>query len=282
MSTPRFFYHAYAIPLSGTIRRPVVKNIDGHATSALSRYGGHSSAHEPPYMLSSLVSHAGASSHVSGVYVEATGRHETVAEATVRGFDLEGVLRVEMLQSGVQASHIAFAEGDPAITIKGSVLQGLSIHGQPIELESWIDIFNRLDTLDKLREYYRENAEFREAINEVAYVGRAKDLPEKVARFFPWRYTKPTDELPMHRNMTILPVFRIKTSSTDRFKVYGNVIQIENFGRVQLGELMVEWNHRRLMMMHAALGSPCDGDLTGGCSGGNGTGGPPPPPDGGG
>jgi hypothetical protein len=276
-TAPRFLYHAYAIPLSGSIDRPVVANIDGQATSAVPRYGGRTSASAPPYMLSKVVSHGGAASHVSGEYQDSSDTHETKAEATLKGLDLEGVVQIDLLTSAVQSSHPAAKRDDPLMTIKGALMQGLTVAGQDIELESWVDELNTLDTLPKLRDYYKNNLDFRKRFDDTAYVGRASELPEKVQQFFPWRNWKPSDKLPEHNGMTILPILRVKPTTSNRFNVYGNVIQIDNFGRIQLGELIVEWNHRRLMMLHAALGSPCSGNITGGCSGGNGGSSDPPP-----
>jgi hypothetical protein len=279
MSTPRFLYHASAVGLSGEIRRPFQQTIDAQAASALPRYGGRCSARFDKFQLPDILSHTGATTQVAGVYQAQSDTHETSVSATVTGFNLRGIVAADTLTSSIRSSHPASKHDEPSISIAGSQIEGLRIAGRDIVLESRLDIYTQLDTMTKLRAYYKDNAAFREDFDRAAYVGRGGELPEDVWKFFPWRNYKRSAKLPEHRGMTIVPLYTVKNPSEPGFEVYGSVIRIHDFGRVHIGELIVESHRRRLMMLHADLGSPVEGFFSASCGDGNGsTGNPPPPP----
>ena len=55
-------------------------------------------------------------------------------------------------------------------------------------------------------------------------------------------------------------------------KVYGNVIEVPQFGKVYLGEVMLRQYERQVTMLRLELGSPSGGVTTGPTTGGGGTG----------
>jgi hypothetical protein len=278
MSTPRFLYHASAVGLAGQVLRPFQQSIDAQAASALPRYGGSCSAHFGKFQLQDVLSHAGASTKATAAYQESSDTHETGVSSTVKGLDIRGIVTVETLTSSVHCSHPATKHTEPGISIAGSEIKGLRIAGRDIVLESRLDIYDKLDTMAKLREYYKENAAFRDDFDGASYVGQQAALPEDVWQFFPWRNWKRSTTLPEHRGMTIVPLYTVKNASEPGFEVYGNVVRVHDFGRVHIGELIIESHRRRLLMLHADLGSPVEAFFCAGCSDGNGGSGNPPPP----
>jgi hypothetical protein len=281
MSTPRFLYHASAVGLAGQVLRPFQQSIDAQAASALPRYGGSCSARVDKFQLQDVLSHAGASTKATGAYQGSSDTHETGVSSTVKGLDIRGIVTVETLTSSVHSSHPATKHSEPGISIAGSEIKGLRIAGRDIVLESRLDIYNKLDTMAKLREYYKENAAFRDDFDSAAYVGQQAALPEDVWQFFPWRNWKGSTTLPEHRGMAIVPLYTVKNASEPGFEVYGNVVRVHDFGRVHIGELIIESHRRHLLMLHADLGSPVEAFFCVGCSNGNGGSGNPPPPPGG-
>ncbi len=284
MKPPRFLFHASAVGLSGEILRPIQHKqiIEAQAPTALPRYGGGASARLERFDVPGIVAHKGAATQANGAYQGHTDTFETTVQSTLTGFDLRGILTADVLTASVTSSHPSTAGGEPKISIKGSQIQGLRIAGKEIELEPRLDIFNQLDSLSKLRDYYKDNASFREDFERAAYVGQEGALPEDVRNFFPWRRHKKSSTLHEYNGMTIIPLYTVKNPSEPGFEVYGNVIRVHDFGRVHIGELIIESHRRRVMMLHADLGSPVEGTFTASCSDGNGGSGNPPPPNGGG
>jgi len=278
MNTPRFLYHASAVGLAGEVRRPFQQPIHAQATTALPRYGGHAASRVDNFQLADIVTHSTASSDATGVYNQLSNSFETTVKATVTGLDIRGVVTVESLTSMVHSTHPATKGAEPHISVSGSEINGLRVAGRDIVLESRLEIYSKLATMTALRDYYKETADFREDFERAAFVGRESALPEDVWHFFPWRRSKSSATLHEDQGLTIVPLYTIKNPSEPGFEVYENVIKVADFGRVHIGELIIQGDRRRLLMVHADLGSPCEGCVSAGCSDGNGTN----PPDGGG
>ena len=266
----RFLYHAQAVGISGQITKPTNQLISSQATSVLPPAGGYSSGRQDAYQLLEILSHTGTASEVSGSDNPTTGDHETSVTATVQGLNIGNVLLLDGCTARLSSVHPA--DGSQArITPQGSFFQNLQIAGQAIQLESRVDVYHMLDSMDKLREHYKSDAAFRNSFIEDAFVGKEKALPDKHHRYFPWRKVTALDRLPEKQTgTTIVPLFIIKNKSAPGFTVNGNVITIENFGTIALGELVISGYERRLTMLHADLGSPTVGTLSVASAGGNG------------
>jgi hypothetical protein len=278
MNKTRFLYHAQAVGLSGKITRPFEQNLDVQAVSAIPSSGGYSSARINDVRIREIFHCPTVHSETTGSFNEKNDSHDTSATATAEGFNLSDVVTAQVITARVSSSHAAGRDEEPSIRALGTSIQGLRIAGRDIELESLVDDFSELDTMTKLRERYKKDDGFRKRIQETAMIGRRSELAdERLHRFFPWCHRKPTDELPEFRHTTILPLFRILNPSAPGFRVIGNVVHVENFGRIHIGELVVSGYERRVNLLHVNLGSPVDGDVDACAVGGNGSTNDPPP-----
>jgi hypothetical protein len=266
----RFLYNACAVGFAGRITRPLNHLIPSQATSALAPAGGYSSAREPAYKLLEIVSHQGATSEATGTDDPITHSHDTSVTATVHGLNISSVLLLESCTAYLSSVHPADGE-PPRISPQGSFFLNLQIAGRKIELESRIDLYSELDTLDKLRKRYEEDAEFKMRFLEEAFVGKENALHEKHRKFFPWRSTDKTEELPVTKSGTVIvPLFVVLNPSAPGFHVNVNVITVENFGTVTLGELVINGYERRVTMLQAELGSSTGGNVCAAIGAGNG------------
>ncbi len=158
----------------------------------------------------------------------------------------------------VQSTHPATKGAEPQISVAGSQITGLRVAGRDIVLEPRLDIYCQLATMTALRDYYKETAAFREDFERSAFVGRESALPEDVWHFFPWRRSQSSATLHEDQGLTIVPLYTIKNPSEPGFEVYENVIKVHDFGRVHIGELIIQGDRRRLLMKQAELQSPCE------------------------
>jgi len=266
---PRFYYHAHAVALSGEIKHPFQERIAEQAPSSVSPFGGYASIKADDYDLRGAVRHCGARSLTEGSYSAEKDEHYAVASASLENFNLFDVVMVEYLTAKVTAVH-SVRQQEPSISPHGSNIRNLRVAGHLIELEPLCGIYHTLDTMTKVREDYRNNKSFREAFHRDANVGNGESLPEKVLKFFPWRKHKATDELPEFRDHTIVPLFRIKDPQVRGIDVYGNVMHVHNFGRIRVGEMFINRDQRRVVMLHVEMGSPQSGDLNAGTGSGGG------------
>ena len=263
----RFVYRAHAIGLSGHITKPIVRPIPSRAVSALSPGGGHSTASHPGDEIEGIFSHRGATSEARGA--QNGNQCETLVTATVKELRIEDKLSLDSCWMQLESVH---SEGKQASIKPAGSFENLQIAGRTIRLESRADIYNSLDTLEALSEQYKNDPEFRTQFLREAFVGNESALLEKERKYFPWRQLQNPMELPVSRTgKTVVPLFAVLNPSEPGFHVSGNVITVEDFGTIVLGELTIGPHERRLTMLHAELGSPAEGFLIAADGDGNGT-----------
>jgi hypothetical protein len=267
----RFMYHAYAIGLAGQFRRPIHDVIPSQAVSALAPGGGYSHARHEPHHFHEIFSHQGVASKASGTLNPHTGNHETSVTASVRGLNIDHVLHLDLCTAHLRSVHPP--KGQPHITPHGSFFENLRIAGRRITLESRVDDYHRLDTLEKLSEHYKTDPQFQARYLKDAFVGNEKSLHEKQHPFFPWRNATNTADLPVTgaHKLAIVPLFVVTNPSGPGFHVSGNVITVDDFGTIVLGEMVISGHERRITMLRVELGSPTDGSMCVGIGNSNGT-----------
>lgn len=266
---PRFHYHAHAIALAGEVTHPFHEIIDVQAPATIPPMGGFSSSHAERYRLPSIVMHQGARSKATGKHNPEAKTHEAMAYAAVEGLNIEDVLTVDFVTAHVTATFFAGDEQrppdkEPRISPRGSMFHRLRIAGRDIILEPNVDLYHELDTLTKVSDAYTSNTNgFKDKFDLDTFIGKENELPATHHRFFPWRKQKPTPTLPVCDNHTIVPLFTVKNADEPGvFEVKGNVVYVRNFGRIHLGEMVITPHERRVMMIHADMGSPEDADLS--------------------
>lgn len=278
MNTTRFMYHAHAVGLAGKITRPFEETLGVQAASALPGSGGYGSSRSHDVRIREIFSCPVTHTEVAGSHNPRSDSHDTSATATVEGFNLSDVVTATTITARVSSSHPAGRDEEPTIVPLGTTIVGLRIAGHDIELESLVGDFSELHTMTGLRKRYKEDAQFRGRLEETGMIGRREAMPDaRLHKFFPWCHRKPTEELPEFRNMTVLPLFRILNPSSPGFTVIGNVVHVENFGRIHVGELVITPYERRVNALHVDLGSPVDGSIDASAVGTNGTTNDPPP-----
>ena len=282
MSRTRFLFHAYAAGLSGRIHRPYEHLLEVQAPSALPPSGGVSSGSSKGVKIRDFLQCDSVISRATGEFQASTGTYETRVSAVAEQFNLGGVITADLIRAQVHSSHSQQEHVPPSIVPEGSAIINLKVKGTSIELENLSDLFTELNTLEKVRDRHRNNPEFRGRIHEYTMVGRFAELAEsRLHRYFPFCRRQPSDELHETRHAAILPLFRVLTPSGPGFRVVQNVIHIENFGRLHLGELIITAVERRVTALHVDLGSPTGGYVTACSVGANGGQTDPPVPSGG-
>lgn len=256
----RFAYHAHALALQGEITHPFQEKLEPQAPSAVSPFGGFGIARADPFSLRDVVSHGGARSRTEAGYNPKTDEHYAVANVVLERFNLSDVVTADSIVARLTAVHSG-REDEPRISPHGSFIQNLRVAGTPIELVPYVGTYHTLDTMQKVRDHYKTNADFRNALHEDARIGKEESLPEKVRKFFPWRHHQTNGELPEFHGHTIVPLFRIVDPKVPGIDVHGSVIHIHHFGRLHIGELLIRSEDRRITMIHADLGSPQEARL---------------------
>ncbi len=264
MSRTKFLFHAGSAGLAGRINRPFEESLDVQAPTALPPSGGTSKGQAKNIQLREFFQAGSVTSSTTGFFHPATSTYETRSSCVVEKFNLgNGTVTIDLIRAELHSSFFKDSDQAPSIVPTGSAIINMKVNGAPILLENLADRFTELNTMDKLRARHREDEEFRTMAGELMMVDRHQDLiGDKLTKYFPFCHRRPSIELHETKHSAILPLFRILTESGPDFRVVQNVIYIRNFGRIQLGELVVMPFQRQVTGLHADLGSNTGGDIT--------------------
>jgi hypothetical protein len=271
--TPRFFYNAHAVALSGHLTLPFQEVIESQAPTALSTAGGFSSqtVQDFDHRGRGAITCKSASTHVTGSYSAKDHGYFTVIESKVEKLNLLGIVTIERLVGRLMSRH-ACKEKDPSQPYAapepdyvepssvplGSAIEGLRIAGVPIDVKLIVPALCKHSTHTKLRE---EGAHL--FGNGTLYGDPPKDANASIFGTMVESYST--------GGQTITP----ENAPDYGFQLDGKDIVIEHFGRLRLAEILITPQSRRFVMFHAELGCATEGMVT--AASGNGNGLPIPP-----
>ena len=273
-----FFFHGQGVGLGGVVTRPFRQLIDAKAAASLPITGGKSSANSGKHTVPDLqdprfeglphvVSIDSAITDLSGT-LDTDNVYRTRVSTIVEGLNVEGVVTADKVIANLVTEHFP-GEEEPRIDVSGSAIVNLRVNGEPVPVELDCGLFKDLNTHTSFKERFDRDPEFKRSMRQRFLWGDLK--PEEVPEFLrdQYNYTDSQKSLPESKGITPCSVVKSVTGSKG-FQVFRHVLVIPNFGKVFLGELLLQKNARRLTMMRFKLGSPVDAELT--VSGGDGNG----------
>ncbi len=259
---PKFLYHAQAAGVSGQITRPFYRSLSVQAPSALPSGGGYSSGRKKNVRIREVLNVGTVRTQATGSYQKETDSHATETFATTEQFNVSGIVTADVITASLRSTHPARTDEQPSFSLAGTLITNLRIAGREIILKSYVDLFSELGKHEDIINRYESDAEFRNELQETAMSGKKTEMTDgRLHRFFPWCHQAPSEKLPHRRGVTVLPLFKVLNPSEPGFTVHGNVVYVKDFGRIQIGQLVVEAYERRVTMLHVNLGSPIDGDI---------------------
>lgn len=286
-----FYYHADASTLGGHFRSPLQQDVPIQTPISLSPSGGFGSAHSERYSFQDLVSFERAYTTVSGAINEDTKGFRTTVSATIEGLSILGVVTAERVVARI-ASESPSQEGEyePTVTFAGSHFDGLKISGCPVEVVIDQHILHPEhpeppDPRDapEGKPFFDQSANLQPPARNLPLIenplfiakvqrqyNRMRDsrfLPgwvtdRSIPEWIPERYPANLQSKINQRGMILCTLVK-STSGEFAGAPYGNVFSIPDIGRVFLGEVLVDRNTHRLIMVRVELGCGTNGDLSG-------------------
>jgi len=269
-------FHAHATGVAGQLTHPFKDVLEVQAPAALPITGGYSRGRVENFRYKEIVSFKAAYTQVTGGYCEETDSWDTVMTATVEGFEIMGMIKADLIV-GRLSSRYPVNGDEPSILPLGSRFEGLQIAGNPVNVVLNTGLYCKLDTHSKVYDAYKNDASFREEFDRSHQVGKHEELPETHQAYFPWGRHKPTEEIPHADGMIAASLVKSLEYETDAFRHYGHVIYLPHFGKIILGQLLVNHKARRLTMVQVDLGCSVCGMMTAASGESNGTPMPPHP-----
>lgn len=254
-----FHFHAHAQALGGEFRHPLWSIIPTQATASLPTVGGHATAEATDFHFQDFIHIRHAHTHISGkrrqarnpdgsCKVDRAGKEiiefVTHSSTTLTGLNILGRLTFDRIVSRLSSIHV---NGNPEghITADDSRFEGFRIDGQEFEVKLQHDLLVKSQTFAELARTLASNPKF----------GKI-DAKRQVA------------------SCTLIDTIATK-KKLPGVTVQGNLITIDNFGKIFLAEVFAEVGTRTLTMLHLELGSPHVASIAAGESVTNGQSGPP-------
>lgn len=270
-----YLYNAHGYGFGGRIDRPFQHVLDVHAGASLPTTGGYEVSRRENFRLNEIISYTAAHTVVAGSRNEKDGSYTTLASSTIEGLNILDMVTADRIVARV-ASKQLITDDEPTITPIGSHFENLRIAGCPIEVELDTDLFNRFGTFSDFKKAYEGDQQHRERMQAAFLWGKPKfEVPDFLRERYNWFAG---DKFPESKGIVLCSLVKgFKTccgefkDNCGELKVYGNVIDVPQFGKVYLGEVMLKQYEREVTMLRVEMGSPTSGPASGPSGGGGGT-----------
>jgi hypothetical protein len=276
------YYHADASALGGHIRRPFDRPIPVQAAVSLPPVGGFVEArgrkNPDESEVNSIVSFEAAYSHVSGSVNKVNGAFTTMVTSTVEKFNVLDTFTADRLVAQISIDHPPKGY-IPKVSLIGTQFENVRIGGDRVEIILDLDICSHSNEgeypsqrcmydrqfLSKVGEQYRRTNDAKSMPDWI----EDRTVPEWVKDRYQWDDSEDALSEKGHVLCSIVKEIRGKFPG----KHYHNIIEIPDFGKIFLGELIVDCVSYQLIMARLELGSPTEASVTASVGKANGTGG---------
>ena len=250
---PPFIFHASAMAFSGHVTRPIEHVIEVQAGTSLPTTGGHGSARVENFRFNQMVSFKAGYSQVSGSEKIENGKpvaYTTLSSAVLEGLNIQDVVTADRIVARLSSSFVP-KDGDDneeyesRILTIGSRFENLRVAGCKVDVELHDEL--DLGTFEQARNHYKNNPVFKKMVDDP--FSRGKKTSRKVAT---------------HGSIHCSLVKKFEPEECPGiFTCHGYVLEVEEFGKIYLAEVLVTHRCKTLTMLRVELGSPSGGGFTG-------------------
>jgi hypothetical protein len=238
-----YIYRASAVAFGGQLSRPSPEPLDAQAAVVLPSGGGYDSERSEGYAYREIFRFRMARSQVVGNF--SNGHHNTLATTTIEDLNIGDMLTADRVTARVAAVQREGDEGAPEYSLVGSTFVNLRVAGVKVELDY---IFGRRDSLlgergSRLLTDFPKIAKSQEKLFE----------PDR------------KEWLSGAKRQGYFPMSLFSSVRCDGLaQTKGLSIDVEQFGRIHLGEILASPQGLQLTMFRLELGCPVEGDISGG------------------
>lgn len=252
-----FLFHGSAFGLAARFDHPEKVTIPTQAMAVLAPTGGEASSTVKAFQYKDAIMFDEATARVVGAQ-DPDGSYHTEVTATIRGLRFLQLVQADLIVARVNSIHrpretrTGVIE-ESEVTLTGSAIEGLYIAGRKLDFELDCEAFSVNATFDKLRKAKRGSMFGHRGAKETlirASVVKSIDC------------TRITDA---EKKKTADPKYILPGVRSE-----DNVVWVPHFGKIFLGEVIVQRGYRRINMLRMELGCGTGGGGTAGGGEGNG------------
>jgi hypothetical protein len=260
------YFHADANALGGKLERPVEQLVPVQTPLSLPPVGGYASTRKEEFRLEGILSFKAAHTQVAGSLESKKGSWTTMVTSVVEGLNVLDILTADRLVAQIATEHPSIGYV-PRVTFLGSEFDNVRIAGRPVEIDVDLDIAKSDNGEEFPSQACIRDQQFLTAVGEqrrrmvdersIPEWCEDKAVPSWVRERYQW------DNLDANggKDGVLCSVVKeIRGQFPGR--VFGHAFEIPEFGRAYLGELLVDANSFRLIMVRLELGSPAQAHLS--------------------
>jgi len=271
------YFHAYADAFGGRLYQPFEQVLTSVAPTSLPVVGGYGSARQEDFRVGELISIDKAYTQVAGS-TTASGSFLTLVTSVLEGVNIDNIFFADRIALQMSTDHPASGYF-PKVSFVGTHFRGVRVGSCELEPELNLGICDQGDPRkypsasclfdEGLRAYAREQSH-----KLAASLDGLRDTAGFFERFHELHSNggpNTNEKIAERGNIACSVVVGISAKGRFPGTIVGNVIEIPAFGRIHLGELLVEHGSFDLTMIRLEMGCPTTGHGSGGHGGINGS-----------
>jgi hypothetical protein len=256
-----FYFHADASSLGGFIEKPFQKHIPPRALGSLPAVGGHVTTRTGAFDFEGVLSCRSAYTRVSGSQIDEDGSAVVSVTSVLEGLNVLEILKAERIVAQVTA-EFSGSGGFPRISFAGSHFDGPVIGHSDASLAlnpGLLGIAGAKAPRPPLTQSLFHETGRQQAAK---LVKSAKAEPDHDAlRWLTDRYGWMDSDPKSRKDGFLLCSLVDGVGGAIPGRSFGHVVEIPDFGRIFLGELLVGPTSIQLSMIRAELGCATHGNL---------------------
>ncbi len=258
-----FYYDADASSLGGFIEKPFQEIIPSRASVSLPAVGGYATTRTEAFNFKEIVSCRSAYTRVSGRTIEEGGPWSTQVTSVIEGLNILEILTAERIVAQISVEHSR--EGGPSrISFAGTHFGKLRVGGQdvcPMLNSNLFAVGNEADNVSSRGTWPALlNAGQEQARKLVQNVAESTDRNayEWVLQRYGWMESKRE----LQKDGCVLCSLVDGIEGTVPGKTLSHFVEIPDFGRIFLGEILAFPRSIQLTMVRAELGCNVHGKIS--------------------
>jgi hypothetical protein len=265
------FYDADANAIGGRVERPFEQIVPVQAALSLPSVGGYATSRSEDFRFQGILSCRAAQTQVAGSFNEGNGSWTTIVSATIENLNVLDVVTADRVVAQISTEHPRVGY-TPKVSFIGTQFINLRIGGCKIEPVLDLGLCDQDGGNDYPKQPCIQDREFLNKVGKLHQNMRSepKDKANLAwSRYRDWleqRYpssesdTDPDEKLTKERGMVLCSLVQ-DIQGDCPWNPFGHVIVVPEFGKIFLGELLLDHNSFHLIMLRLELGCPLQGSI---------------------
>ncbi len=250
------YYHADASAIGGFFEKPTHQLVPVQAPLSLPPTGGYATHNVCNFRVEGFLSIKSASTQVSGTVHHKDGPWTTLVTATIEGLNIGEVLTADRVVAQIVTEHPAVGY-HPKVTLLGTRYENLCVNGKQITPVLDLNICIQGDGKDFPKEPCFSSNEFLGKVKKQYQNLATKELPGTLKERYTW------DNASRQSKGYVLCSVVTEVKGDFPGEAHGHILDIPKFGKVFLGELIVDHGSFRLIMIRTEQGCAIQGRMSG-------------------